>query len=459
MTAHRLATSPPLPARSHDTATAAARDILVELFGPPADRDFDVRLWDGSVDEAGRPPARFMLVIRRPDSLRRMFLPPTDRRLGEAWIRNDFDVEGSLEAATALGEPVLRRIRSGGRAWRLFRLLRRLPTEAGPEPGLGPQQNAGAQLRRPRRGRLHSRDRDAAAVRYHYDVGNDFYALWLDRRMVYSCAYFPTGAEDLDAAQEAKLELVCRKLRLRPGERLLDIGCGWGALVLHAAERYGVEAVGITLSEPQAAFARDRIAAAGLADRCRIEVRDQRELPKEWRFDKIASIGMVEHVGLAVLPDYFARAFRLLHPGGLFLNHGIIRLGAPRTRLDWWIERRVRPLMSFTGAYVFPDGELVSPAEMLAPAEAAGFELRDLESLREHYARTLRHWSRGLEQHRDEAIALAGEAAYRIWRLHHAGAAHGFDRGRNGLVQMLLARRHEDGSVRLPPTRADLYSR
>jgi cyclopropane-fatty-acyl-phospholipid synthase len=439
------------PPRGHaDPHVAIARTALAEAFGPPAVRDFAVRLWDGSTEEPGSPPPRFTLVLHRPGALRRMLLPPNERRLGEAYVRGDFDVEGSLEAAMSVAPPLLERLTSPGLMRRLFFLLRRLPDRDHEERGSGPS--------RPRRGRLHSRRRDAAAVRYHYDVGNDFYALWLDRRMVYSCGYFRTGAEELDTAQEAKLDLICRKLRLRPGDRLLDIGCGWGGLILHAAEWYGAEATGITLSPSQAELARKRIAAAGLAGRCHVEIRDYRDLDGDSRFDRIASVGMVEHVGLAMLPGYFANAFRLLRPGGLFLNHGIVRAGGPRSRLGWAVERTLRPWCSFTGAYVFPDGELVTPAEMLAPAEAAGFEIRDLENLREHYAVTLRHWARRLEEREGDAIALVGEPTYRIWRLHHAGAAWGFETNRNGLVQMLLARPDANGAVALPRTREDLYT-
>jgi len=294
-------------------------------------------------------------------------------------------------------------------------------------------------------------------VRYHYDVGNDFYSLWLDKRMVYSCAYFPTGEESLDAAQEAKLDYICRKLRLQPGERLLDIGCGWGGLVIYAAQRYGVEALGITLSEPQATLARQRIAEAGLQEHCRVEVQDYRKTPPTESFDKIVSVGMFEHVGRAQLATYFKQAYKLLKPGGIFLNHGIVTVSPQSNSPADIALRKIWREGEFINKYVFPDGELITPGEMLDFAEDAGFETRDLESLREHYAMTLRHWVCRLEAHHYEAAELLGEATYRVWRLYMASCAHSFASGRIGIVQAILAKQGKDGISGLPPTRAGLY--
>jgi cyclopropane-fatty-acyl-phospholipid synthase len=276
--------------------------------------------------------------------------------------------------------------------------------------------------------------------------------------MVYSCAYFPTGTEDLDAAQEAKLEHICRRLRLRPGERLLDIGCGWGGLVQYAAERYGAEVTGITLSRPQAELAQQRIAAAGLSGRCRIEVRDYRDLPTWPAFDKIVSVGMVEHVGGAKLPTYFASAYRCLRPGGLFLNHGIVRTRpAPAGDPAQWVRRLLWQDGAFIQRYVFPDSELVPPGETIRHAERAGFETRDVENLREHYALTVRHWIRRLEARRDQAVRLVGEPTYRVWRLYMSGCARAFTTGSIGVVQALFSKPEPSGVTRLPWTRADLY--
>ena len=417
-------------------------------MGPASERPFALRLWDGTVEGPDHEPS-FTLVLNRPGALRRMLLPPTDLALGEAYLRDDFDVEGDLERATELSDVLAARLRSPALLARLTRRLNKLPADDAPGKA---GDNTPGRLR----GRLHSRKRDAAAVRSHYDVGNEFYALWLDGRMVYSCAYFETGEEDIHAAQEAKLDLICRKLRLAPGESLLDIGCGWGSLVLHAAERYGVRATGITLSERQATFARARIAEAGLACRCRIEVRDYRDLPREAVFDKVVSVGMFEHVGRARLPTYFSQAYRLTRPGGLFLNHGIVTLSshpAPLRMLERPLSRRT----SFIQRYVFPDGELVPPADVLRLAEAAGFETRDLESLREHYAFTLRRWVKRLEEHHVEAARMSGETNYRVWRLYMSGSARAFATARIGVIQTLFSRNDGAGLSRLPLTRNDVY--
>ncbi|MEW6635384.1 MAG: cyclopropane-fatty-acyl-phospholipid synthase family protein [Actinomycetota bacterium] len=431
-------------------AAGISREVVARLFGPPAARDFAVRYPDGSVEE---PPgeARFALALRRPGALRRMLLPPTQVALGEAYLRDDFDVEGNMEEATGLADLIAVRLRSPAASLRLFGLLRALPADDLPADGDGAGRPASWL-----RGRRHSRRRDAVAVRSHYDTGNDFYALWLDRRMVYSCAYFPTGEEDIDAAQEAKLDLICRKLRLQPGESLLDIGCGWGSLVLYAAGNYGVRATGITLSKPQAELARRRISEAGLADRCRVEVRDYRDFPRGTSFDKVVSVGMFEHVGRAKLPGYFSEAYRLTRPGGLFLNHGIVTL-FPVSAPGRAVARALGPRTSFIQRYVFPDGELVTPGEVLQFAEAAGFETRDVESLREHYALTLRHWVRRLEFRHEEAAKLIGERTYRIWRLYMSASARAFATGRIGIVQTLFSKADESGVCRLPLTREDLY--
>jgi cyclopropane-fatty-acyl-phospholipid synthase len=263
--------------------------------------------------------------------------------------------------------------------------------------------------------------------------------------MVYSCAYFSKPEEDLDSAQERKLDYVCGKLRLRQGERLLDIGCGWGALIMHAAAHYGVECVGITLSVPQAEVARKRLRAAGLNDLCRVEVSDYRDIDHDQQYDKIVSVGMFEHVGEAFLPEYFQRAWDLLRPGGVFLNHGVAYSATYRRRGP-----------SFTDRYVFPDGDLVPISTSLRAGELSGFELRDVESLREHYALTLHHWIQRLEAHREEACHITDDATYRIWRLQMAGSAHGFRSGRLNVYQTLFAK-PVCGHSGLPLTRADWY--
>jgi cyclopropane-fatty-acyl-phospholipid synthase len=446
------------PADTDTRSLAAARAALAIAFGPVEARGFAVRLWDGSVDAPAGGDAPFTLVVRRPGALRRALLPPSELALVEAYLRDDLDTEGDLGAAGRLGDLAAARLRSPRALLALVRALRALPAD-----DLAPtteEETAGSARRAPRLlgTRAHSRQRDAATVRHHYDVGNDFYALWLDRRSIYSCAYFPTGTEDLNAAQEAKLEHLCRKLRLQPGEHLLDVGCGWGGLLEYAATRHGVSGVGITLSEPQASAARDRLAAAGVGDRVRIEVRDYRDLPADWRFDKAVSVGMREHVGAARLPAYFAAVHRVLRPGGLFLDHGLVRGGAAEQRgAITWLKRRLWKRDAFIQRYVFPDGELVPLGALLTTAERTGLEVRDVENLREHYVRTLRQWVDRLEAAHDEAAALVGEHTYRVWRLYMAATTLGFQSGRLTLIQTLLAKPLPDGSVSVPLSRADLY--
>ena len=248
--------------RAYDDALSRCRVVFVALFGDPNGRTFDVKFWDGSIDRGSNPHPPFTLVLNRPASLRRMLLPPNELSIVESYISGDVEIEGSMEAGSNLGEMIGDRLRSPLAIARLVGLVLRLPGTADDDLA-----NARFPERAKKLGPRHTPVRDAAAINFHYDVGNAFYKLWLDRRMVYSCAYFRSQEDSLDVAQEAKLDLICRKLRLKPGERLLDIGCGWGGLVMHAAEHYGVDATGITLSPNQVAFAKERIAESGLADR------------------------------------------------------------------------------------------------------------------------------------------------------------------------------------------------
>jgi cyclopropane-fatty-acyl-phospholipid synthase len=411
-------------------------DVLENLLAGCSKRDFQVRFWDGSTWGSNHPT--FILVLKHPGGLLNMFLPPGELSLAEAYLGDDFDIEGDLAAAFHLVDYLLEH---GDRTLRqnlhLGNMLRKLP--ARPRMRLGRQP---ASLP----GRVHSKDRDRLAIRYHYDLPAEFFSLWLDRNMQYSSAYFTNSeANDLDAAQELKLDYICRKLRLHRGERLLDIGCGWGGLLMHAVAHYGVQAFGVTLSVTQAEFARERIRQSGLNDRCRVEVCDYRDLEADQPFDKIASVGMVEHVGEARLQEYFTRAWHLLRPGGVFLNSGI---AASQAR------RRQEP--SFIAQYVFPDGELLPLTNTIGGAERSGFEVRDVESLREHYALTLHHWVHRLESHADEARRITDEATYRTWRLYMAASEHRFRSGELNVYQVLLAR-PGDAAGDIPLTRADWY--
>ena len=441
-----------------------ARRIVSELFGEREERGFAVRYWTALEERAAGTPALppFTLVLRSPGSLRRMLVPPTETRFAEAFLRGDFDIDGNLESAAALASPIAQRLRSTRRLLRIAKLLAQLPRDHDAlaiSAATPPQTSLGSHAWRGfANGRRHARMRDAHAVRHHYDVGNDFYALFLDEHHAYSCAYFPTGTENLERAQEAKFDLICRKLRLRPGERLLDIGCGWGGLIRYAVKNYGVIALGITLSEAQAALARETIALDGLGEQCRILVCDYRDLARDLSFDKVASVGMFEHVGRAQLHKYFTSVMRLLRPGGLFLNHGIISLDDARARSAIvTVPRRLWGQGRFMDRYVFPDGELVTLATAVGTAEAAGFETRDMESLREHYTETLRHWMRRLDNRLDEARALVGDVTVRVWRLYMAASAHAFATARIGIVQLVLTRPTSDGRCDLPRTRSDLY--
>jgi cyclopropane-fatty-acyl-phospholipid synthase len=424
--------------------------LLDRIFPPP--RSFQIRLWNGGeLPAAGGAP--FRLVFNHPGAVRRMFSPPIELSLGEAFIYGDFEIEGDIIASFSLYDALRQRTFSTGDLLALARDWLALPkSDVTRLTGRGSAQIRGA---------IHSRERDRAAIGYHYNVGNEFYALWLDRRMQYSCGYFPTGAEDIDAAQECKLEHICRKLRLKPGERVLDIGCGWGGLALYAAEKYGVEVLGVTLSDKQVEYANVQIARAGLSDRVQIKLQDYRDLQSE-SFDKLVSVGMFEHVGRSHLPEYFAQTYRLLKPGGLFLNHGIsIWPGAwpAGARPGGWqrfIERRLVGSGLFSQHYIFPDGELEPVSEVNLMAERAGFEVRDVENLREHYALTLRHWLKRLEQQRDDVIRLTDEVTFRTWRIFLASSAYGFESADINVNQSLLSKT-VDGKSSAPLTRADLY--
>jgi cyclopropane-fatty-acyl-phospholipid synthase len=424
---------------SKDQAVLASFDFLAEVLAGYGSRDFAVRAWDGTVWEADTAqPVRFTLVLQHPGAVRKMFWPPRPYTLGEAYIYDDIDIEGDIHAFFSLTSYLYAlRSRLGlGQRLRWFKRLLQLPGGARPRTGRLAARLSGA---------LHSPERDRQAVSYHYDVSNEFYQLWLDRRMIYTCAYFADPSDDIDRAQERKLDYICRKLRLLPGDRLLDIGCGWGGLVMYAAQQYGVHALGITVSRKQVELAQEHIRQAGLQDRCRVEYQDYREVTGT--FDKLVSVGMFEQIGGEMLPIYFQKAHSLLRPGGVFLNHGISVSG--------WVRNQRN--QAFSQRYVFPDGELKPIHTTLDAAEQAGLEVRDVESLREHYILTLQSWVRRLEARADEARKLTNETTYRIWRIYMGGAADGFRAARINLYQTLLVK-PDRGVSGLPMTRADWYS-
>lgn len=388
---------------------------------PSALRDLQlplrVRLWDGQQLDLGPQPL-VTLVVKDPKLMTQLAHPSLDL-LGGAYVEGRLALEGSIseaiEVCDALSQALL-----------------------GDEPARHSARAA------------HDKRTDAESIHYHYDLSNDFYALWLDPEMVYSCAYFETGEETLEQAQIAKLRHLCRKLRLQPGDKLLDVGCGWGGLARFAAREYGAQVFGITLSREQLHWARQRVTEQGLGAKVTLELMDYRDLPQDGRFDKVVSVGMFEHVGHANLPLYCQRLFGAVKPAGLVMNHGITAKytdGRPVAR----------GAGDFIGRYVFPNGELPHVASVTCCLSDAGLEVVDVENLRLHYARTLAFWSARLEAQLAQAAQMVPEQALRIWRLYLAGCAYGFSRGWMALHQVLAVKPRADGSHDLPLSRADLY--
>jgi cyclopropane-fatty-acyl-phospholipid synthase len=436
-----------MAAPSHGSSTAS--EILTILFhgieNAPA-----VKLADGTNLFSGST-SRATLTLNDLAVLRDILIAVSDVRAGEAFVRGDIRVDGDLESVIGSLEDA-RANRSAQERARIVQLATALKRPA-QSPGVN-----GAREPARLRGRLHSRARDKAAVEYHYNVSNEFYTMWLDSDLTYSCAYFRSPSDTLDVAQQNKFDLIAHKLRLRRGDRFLDIGCGWGGLIRFAAREYGARAVGVTLSSRQAEYARSRIRDEGLEGVCSVDLIDYRDLSQLGSFDKIASVGMVEHVGSPRLAEYFDAAYRALSDGGLFLNHGIVSQTPEPVGLKRLVAHATGSgLSGFVGRYVFPDGDLLRLDRATAAATNAGFETLDVENLRPHYATTLRHWVRRLEQNEARARALVGDATYNTWRLYMAGSARGFAMGRMGVVQMLLAKRDARGAINVPATRDDIY--
>ncbi|MFF3249193.1 class I SAM-dependent methyltransferase [Streptomyces sp. NPDC002870] len=429
-------------------AAAVLARFTEQVLGVPL--PVGIRLWDGSRAGPEDGPA---FVLRDRDALRRLMWRPGELGLARAWVAGDLEVDGDLyELLNRISTLLWEREEQGGRTAVLRRLLSVLSTPDSVRAlsrtlslagrGLPPSPPAEEVLRR--RGPVHSLRRDREAISHHYDVGNDFYSLVLGPSLVYSCAYWerePSAGDNLEQAQEAKLDLVCRKLDLREGQRLLDVGCGWGSLAMYAAENYGVQVVGVTISGEQAASARARVDAAGLGHLVEIRVQDYRQI-EDAPFDAICSIGMAEHVGRERYRAYADVLHGLLKPGGRLLNHQIAR----RPVRD---EGEYR-MNAFIDRYVFPDGELAPVGSTVSLLEEAGFEVRDVESLREHYALTLRAWVANLEARWDEAVRLTSPGRARVWRLYMAASAVGFENNTMGVNQVLAVRTSGAGRSQMP---------
>lgn len=429
------APGPPTGRGGRPQAAAVLAPLLELLLGGPPQVRF--RFWDGST--AGPQDSPGTVTVRSVDALRRILWAPGELGVARAFVAGDIEFDGDLyailrvlhaAAPTNLRQLGWRSLPAAAQAARRLGVLRPPP----PPPTIEARP----------RGRRHSPRRDAQAISHHYDVGNDFYEWVLGPSMTYSCARFPEASTSLEDAQVSKHELVCAKLGLpeRPRARLLDVGCGWGSLALHAALHHQARVVGVTLSRSQVDYARERVRRAGLEETVEIRLQDYRELRGE-RFDAVASIGMFEHVGADRAAEYFAILRSLLTPTGRLLNHAISTPGGstigPRT---------------FTGRYVFPDGELLDVGKLVLAMQRAGFEVRDVESLREHYSRTLHAWVANLQSHWAEAVASAGAARANVWRLYMSASANGFDDGGLAVHQVLGVVPDPDGHAAMPPTRA-----
>ena len=376
-----------------------------------------LRLWDGHEFNFGPTPS-VTIVVKDP-TLVSQFTHPSLDLLGSAFVEGRLELEGSISEAIRVCDELSQALVDDD--------------DNTPPPRV-----------------YHDKATDAESISYHYDLSNDFYQLWLDQDMAYSCGYFETGEESLDEAQQAKFRLLCRKLRLKPGEYLLDVGCGWGGLARFAAREYGVKVFGITLSKEQLKLARERVNAEGLQDKVDLQLLDYRDLPQDGRFDKIVSVGMFEHVGHANLREYCEILSKAVREGGLVMNHGITSKHTDGRQVG-------RGAGDFIDRYVFPNGELPHLSMMTAEISEAGLEVVDVESLRLHYARTLEHWSQRLENKLEAAAKQVPEQALRIWRLYLAGCAYAFAHGWINIDQILATKPHADGSLELPPTRADIY--
>ncbi len=423
--------------RSVRSAAEILEPLVTAIFRGPS--PVRIQMWD---DSGLGPDTGTSIRLHSPQALRHLMWAPGELGLARAYVAGDMQLDGDVFDLFDLRSHL---VDGDGHAHNIGVSPRMIPAfwRAARELGvLGPPPSP-PQIEARLHGLRHLRRRDAQAISHHYDVGNDFYRLILGESLTYSCAYWTHDDATLDDAQAAKYELICRKLDLQPGMRLLDVGCGWGGMVLHAATHHGVRAVGVTLSSEQAELARRRVADAGLADRIEIRIQDYRDI-HDGPFDAISSIGMFEHVGLPRVEEYFTDLYRLLRPEGRLLNHAISRPDPTKAA--------IAP-RSFMARYVFPDAALVEVGTAISAMQKHGLEVRDVESLREHYAKTLRAWVRNLEDNWELAQMLVGPARARVWRLYMAGSAVSFEAARIAVHQVLAVRTSENGSAGMPPTR------
>jgi cyclopropane-fatty-acyl-phospholipid synthase len=441
-TRHRSQSDPVQDAAGHEavadgmTAAEGITPMLRAVLGddPPVRFEF----WDGTALGPSDSPG--VVRVNSPNAVRRILWSPDQLGLGRAYVTGELDIDGDVfQVIEALRDRVQPNVKFNTRAVLATASAARRLHAIGPPPAPPPEEAS------PSRGPRHSKARDARVVRHHYDVGNDFYRIVLGPAMTYSCARFTDPDMSLADAQAAKHDLICRKLGLheQPGKRLLDVGCGWGSLAIHAATHYDVEVVGITISQPQVELARQRVADAGLSGRVDIRLQDYRDMHGE-AFDAISSVGMFEHVGAKRMALYFERLYQLLAPTGRLLNHAISSVNGS-----------AMSGRSFVGRYVFPDGELIDVSAVQRAMQQVGFEIRDVESLREHYAKTLRQWVANLETAWDRAVSLVGPARARIWRLYMAASAIGFEDGGINVHQVLGVKTTPTGLAAMPPTRRD----
>ncbi|MDI1309662.1 MAG: cyclopropane-fatty-acyl-phospholipid synthase [Methylotenera sp.] len=438
--------------------TNQSTDLLKRLF-KSLKGSVKLRLWNGDSLKLGNSSDRleptYVLVFKNVKVVNALVLGNDPLRFAEAYFRDDIDVEGDFFAAIKLKDnlyalriSLFEKIQSLFSAGKLYFI-----TQANRIQNLASTSSVDTMVMEAADDlegttvRHHTKAENKNAISFHYDVSNEFYKLWLDRNMIYSCAYFTESKVDLNQAQIDKLNHICKKLMLKPEESFLDIGCGWGALIIHAARNFGVKSHGITLSQQQFEYATDRIKRANLQNRVTVELIDYRDLQGEASYDKISSVGMFEHIGLKNLPTYFSTVNRLLKPCGLFLNHGI-------THFDIGWNKNLST--TFINRYVFPDGQLDTISNIQVQMEKSNFEIADVESLRMHYALTLRHWVSNLEKNHEQALEYVSESTYRIWRTYMAACALEFESGDIGVYQILSSKTHH-GQTKLPLTRKHLY--